>query len=492
MSIRLFLDCYRCGLNSQVLEKQNSLVHLQICRCGKVSQLSSGGLGVVCDVPDWTKHCLFIFFHWELFIELSDKQDEANVLMANHFKQIPASSFYTAMPQLISRITHADKDTANIVKSILRRVLYKYPAQAMWPLAWLRHSRQSERRAIGDEIFREAERLLLESPNPRLHVLLVSSKSLFLHLQRLAQYEARDRSCGEINVKAWKGEADLSEFIPPVQAALSASLSCGDSGLARDLFPRHVPRMRMFSPKVQILGSKARPKRLKAFVVSSDSASRFWSKNAKGCLGKEHDVGEIHFLVKQEKEGDLRKDARVQDLNNVINRLMATAASDGASGGARRLSLRTFAVTCLSEDSGILEWVPDTAPLRSLVGKVYNPQASPHSLRRRGERLANFGTELRHNYERKCQPMYFENGDLKNAARLFEELCVKKNPPLLYWWFVQMFRDPHMWYEARTRFVLSSAVWSAVGHVIGLGDRHSENILLDTGSGECVHVDFDW
>lgn len=32
----------------------------------------------------------------------------------------------------------------------------------------------------------------------------------------------------------------------------------------------------------------------------------------------------------------------------------------------------------------------------------------------------------------------------------------------------------------------------AVGHVIGLGDRHSENILVDTSSGDCVHVDFDW
>ena len=33
--------------------------------------------------------------------------------------------------------------------------------------------------------------------------------------------------------------------------------------------------------------------------------------------------------------------------------------------------------------------------------------------------------------------------------------------------------------------------WSGVGHVIGLGDRHTENILLDVTNGECVHVDFD-
>ena len=34
-------------------------------------------------------------------------------------------------------------------------------------------------------------------------------------------------------------------------------------------------------------------------------------------------------------------------------------------------------------------------------------------------------------------------------------------------------------------------MWSSVGHVVGLGDRHGENILIHTDSGECVHVDFD-
>jgi serine/threonine-protein kinase ATR len=29
-----------------------------------------------------------------------------------------------------------------------------------------------------------------------------------------------------------------------------------------------------------------------------------------------------------------------------------------------------------------------------------------------------------------------------------------------------------------------------VGHVVGLGDRHGENILIDASSGDVVHVDF--
>jgi serine/threonine-protein kinase ATR len=94
-------------------------------------------------------------------------------------------------------------------------------------------------------------------------------------------------------------------------------------------------------------------------------------------------------------------------------------------------------------------------------------------------------------YEGKCQEEFFKNGNLTKAAARFEEL-LKQYPPVFFWWFVQKFQDPHAWYEARTIFTLSAAIWSGVGHVIGLGDRHSENILLDTTNGECVHVDFDW
>lgn len=30
---------------------------------------------------------------------------------------------------------------------------------------------------------------------------------------------------------------------------------------------------------------------------------------------------------------------------------------------------------------------------------------------------------------------------------------------------------------------------SIVGHILGLGDRHAENILFDQTNGDCVHVD---
>lgn len=236
------------------------------------------------------------------------------------------------------------------------------------------------------------------------------------------------------------------------------------------------------------MNSKAKPKKLKAFVVPEGRHNSLATNSPKE---RQHDdIGELHFLVKNEAKGDLRKDARVQDLNAVINRLMA--ASDRGKKHGRRLHLRTFAVTCLSEDCGILEWVPNTESFRGLVMKCHNPQASQFSTLRRGKRLGNFADpSLRQRYEQ-CQGAFFKGKDLGEAAKQFGAMCAKGYPPLFYWWFVENFMDSHSWYEARTRFTTSVAAWSAVGHVIGLGDRHSENVLVDTVAGNCVHVDFDW
>jgi cell cycle checkpoint protein MEC1 len=56
---------------------------------------------------------------------------------------------------------------------------------------------------------------------------------------------------------------------------------------------------------------------------------------------------------------------------------------------------------------------------------------------------------------------------------------------------VENFLTPDLWYEARVNFVKSYAIWSIIGYVIGLGDRHGDNILIHQYTGEVTHVDFE-
>jgi serine/threonine-protein kinase ATR len=424
---------------------------------------------------------------------LRNKQEEANQLFHEAAARIPSSMFYTATPQLISRLCHPNPHTGLAVQTLLTRVLSKFPGQAMWALAWVRNSLDKTRSSLGNEIFHSAQKSIIgwAANDKRVDArrkelfdknrkILVASKSLVSYLIDISKYLPKDERARSFKLSRWRGEVELCDFVPPVQNALATPL---DTTKGRDPFPR----FRAIHTGVQIMSSKAKPKRVKFYIVPTTSGSLSSPGVASGSAPE--DVGELHFLVKNEAKGDLRKDARVQDLNNVINRIMASAEKGKRQ---RRLRLRTFAVTCLSEDCGLVEWVPNTESFRSLASKSYNPQVPTYSVKRRGKRIANFGDpSLKKNFD-DCQNMFFKKGDLTTAARMFEQHFLYSFPPLFYWWFVQNFMDAHAWYDARTNFTTSAAVWSAVGHIIGLGDRHSENLLIDTSSGDCVHVDFDW
>ena len=68
----------------------------------------------------------------------------------------------------------------------------------------------------------------------------------------------------------------------------------------------------------------------------------------------------------------MRKDARMMEFNAVVNRYIYVCRKawtlssvlrlmeDDPESRKRKLRLRTYAVVCLNEECGILEWVPNT------------------------------------------------------------------------------------------------------------------------------------
>ena len=167
----------------------------------------------------------------------------------------------------------------------------------------------------------------------------------------------------------------------------------------------------------------------------------------------------------------------------LLNRLLGK----DSEGRRRKLRLRTYNVVCLNEESGLLQWVANTVGLRGEIAKCFaalrlsNPMAVLKELRAEIEALqADAGTGA-------------AGGAAGEDARVarYRRAVLPRFPPVLHRWFLLSFADPTAWFEARVAFSRSAAAWSMVGHVVGLGDRHGENILLDRAAGECVHVDFD-
>jgi len=50
--------------------------------------------------------------------------------------------------------------------------------------------------------------------------------------------------------------------------------------------------------------------------------------------------------------------------------------------------------------------------------------------------------------------------------------------------------NAEVWLDRRTNYTRSLAVMSMVGYILGLGDRHPCNLMLDRNSGKIIHIDF--
>ncbi|KAK2809028.1 hypothetical protein FQN49_008651 [Arthroderma sp. PD_2] len=155
------------------------------------------------------------------------------------------------------------------------------------------------------------------------------------------------------------------------------------------------------------------------------------------------------------------------EFNSMINRFLMRDLETNK----RRLYIKTYAVTPLNEECGLIEWVDNLRTLREIVIKL---------LKERG--IVPIYNEIRRNLD--------EASSDESKLPIFNKV-LEKCPPVLHEWFVEMFPEPATWFAARLKYTRSSAVMSIVGYSLGLGDRHGENILFEEGTGGILHVDFN-
>ena len=74
------------------------------------------------------------------------------------------------------------------------------------------------------------------------------------------------------------------------------------------------------------------------------------------------------------------------------------------------------------------------------------------------------------------------------VVKKFVELREKFQPVMRHY-FTEKHKTPMSWFAMRLHYSRSVATTSIVGHILGLGDRHTSNILMDNKTGEVVHID---
>lgn len=176
---------------------------------------------------------------------------------------------------------------------------------------------------------------------------------------------------------------------------------------------------------------------------------------------------------------DLRQDAVMQQVFDMMNAML----SHSKTSKKLRLNVRTYIVVPLSQRSGILEWCENTIPLSDyLVGskrekgaheRFFAKDNTPSQCRKALTDIANRRTKL------SVDEVYAE----------FNKICEKINP-VLHYFFYEKFYSPGVWFERRLAYAHSLATTSMIGYILGIGDRHISNILIDEKTAELIHIDF--
>ncbi|GAB9466866.1 Phosphatidylinositol kinase [Globisporangium polare] len=168
---------------------------------------------------------------------------------------------------------------------------------------------------------------------------------------------------------------------------------------------------------------------------------------------------------------DTRQDLVIEQAFETVNHFL----KEDKQTRERKLRLRTYKVVPLSPIAGVLEWVDNTVPWGSyLVGRT-------------AKRLSAHERYHPHEWKHADCRTYLKNATNKLVAYKKIEASFT---PVFHHFFLEKFPDPAMWFRRRHAYVQSAAVTSIVGYILGIGDRHSQNILVHEETAELVHIDF--
>ncbi|XAO25645.1 hypothetical protein I312_104473 [Cryptococcus bacillisporus CA1280] len=138
--------------------------------------------------------------------------------------------------------------------------------------------------------------------------------------------------------------------------------------------------------------------------------------------------------------------------------------------------VRTYAVMPLNEECGLLEWVTNTHGFKGIVETNYGRQNK--------KIFINEVIDLLTSTRKQCPPEAL-------TAVFKDKVLPLYQPTVFHEWFLTSWPEPSAWLSSRLAYSRTLAVMSMIGYILGLGDRHGENILFDGLSGDTVHVDLN-
>lgn len=386
--------------------------------------------------------CVLRFF--ALWLEYSDDAD-ANAVVLKYLPRVPSWKFVLLMNQLMSRVGGEQSTFQTALSGLMHRIFKQHPHHSLHHLfANTKNGCPSGSEAAAVSRYEGSRRLYEPLKNERIGPYMMRVFNCDILYRDFANSSPANSTSGtKFALDNWKPSRNIRTFhstrhnIPPITLTLPLRPSGDYNG---------VPTVVKFKDAGSILGGVSAPKLITA--VGSD--------------------GKDYKQIFKNGRDDLRQDAIMEQVFEEVSKMLRHHKATRQ----RDLKIRTYKVIPLGPGAGVIEFVPNSIPLMEYLRPAhqrYHPQdmtdAKARSIIKTCDRASD-----------------------DTRVKEFRRVCERIHPVLRHF-FLERFDNPDEWFEKRTAYTRTTASVSILGHVIGLGDRHCSNILLDEVTGEVIHID---
>lgn len=175
--------------------------------------------------------------------------------------------------------------------------------------------------------------------------------------------------------------------------------------------------------------------------------------------------GSIHRVLMKGSNDDLRQDAIMEQVFQQVNNIL----KNDKQLRKFEMGIRTYKVIPLGPQAGIIEFVANSLALHQILSDLHQNDT------------------LKFDQARKAMKSV-QTKDADCRLRTYLKITEDIQPEMRNFFF-DAFPDANEWLEAKRRYTKGVATTSIVGYLLGLGDRHLNNILIDRSTGEPIHID---
>ncbi|KAL4904800.1 hypothetical protein BDW74DRAFT_178375 [Aspergillus multicolor] len=370
--------------------------------------------------------------------------DIANSAVSKYLADVPSRKFAPLMNQLTSRLLDVQDDFQDLLAALIHRICSEHPFHGMYQIFASSKSRGGrDQSALSRN--RAATKLADHMKSDRAtSTLWVAIHNTNINYVRFAVDQLGDKAKSGAKVRlnklptGMRLEQDIvNQRLPPPTMKIDIRVDCDYSD---------VPKLTKYLPEFTIASGVSAPKIVTAIASNGVRYKQLFKGG----------------------NDDLRQDAIMEQVFEQVSSLL----KDYQATRQRNLGIRAYKVLPLTSNSGIIEFVPHTIPLNDFLmpahQRYYPKDMKPNVCRKH---IADVQTR-----------------SFEQRVRTYRQVTEKFHPVMRYF-FMEKFNNPDDWFGRRLSYTQSTAAISILGHVLGLGDRHGHNILLDERTGEVVHID---